>query len=69
MLRMARLSAVAGDESALGGHDPKVQAILRHSDVGVTQQAYIKAANKVKAEGMAKLQAALAAAKKKARKA
>jgi integrase len=51
----------------LGVNDLTVRAILRHSDVGVTQQAYIKSTDKVKAEGMAKLQTALAAAKKKAR--
>ena len=50
----------------LGVNDLTIQAILRHSDVGVTQQAYIKSTEKVKAEGMAKLQAALSAAKKKA---
>jgi integrase len=51
----------------LGVNDLTVQAILRHSDVGITQQAYIKSTDKVKAEGMAKLQKALAAAKKKAK--
>jgi integrase len=50
----------------LGVNDLTIQAILRHSDVGVTQLAYIKSTEKVKAEGMSKLQAALAAAKKRA---
>jgi hypothetical protein len=70
VVRVARLQKVAGDEPARSRRERSDSSgDSAPLDIGVTQQAYIKTAGKAKAEGMAKLPAALKAAQAKVRKA
>jgi hypothetical protein len=52
MARLARLPALARNLHAIGIPDKTIQAILRHSTVGLTMNIYVKTVNSAQVTAM-----------------